>query len=138
MNEINKYNYNVKIERVVDGDTVDVMIDLGFNTHIKRRVRMYGINTPESRTRDLEEKKRGLAAKDRLIEIVNDNKIVMRSWGKGKYGRVLGELFIEEPSELGRTYKDINNILIKEGSAFNTVVIVDSNIVGLSFSSTPP
>ena len=48
-----KYNYGVKIDRVVDGDTLDVMIDLGFNTHIKRRIRMHGINAPESRTRDL-------------------------------------------------------------------------------------
>lgn len=115
--KIDKYNYNVQVSRVVDGDTVDVMIDLGFNTHIKRRVRMYGINTPETRTRDLEEKKRGLAAKARLEELLNNNEIVMRSWGKGKFGRVLGELFIEEPSELGPTYKDINNILIEEGHA---------------------
>lgn len=78
---------------------------------------MYGINTPETRTRDLEEKKRGLAAKARLEELLNNNEIVMRSWGKGKFGRVLGELFIEEPSELGPTYKDINNILIEEGHA---------------------
>lgn len=115
--KIDKYNYNVQVSRVVDGDTVDVMIDLGFNTHIKRRVRMYGINTPETRTRDLEEKKLGLAAKARLEELLYKNKIVMRSWGKGKFGRVLGELFIEEPSELGPTYKDINNILIEEGHA---------------------
>ena len=117
MSKIDKHNYTAKLDRVVAGDTADAMIDLGFNTHIKRRVRMYGINTPESRTRDLEEKKRGLAAKDRLQELVDDNKIVMRSWGKGKYGRVLGELFIEEPSEIGPSYKDINNILIKEGHA---------------------
>lgn len=115
--ELNKYNYDVQVSKVVDGDTVDVMIDLGFNTHIKRRVRMYGINTPETRTRDLKEKEKGLAAKARLKELVDNNKIVMRSWGKGKFGRVLGELFIEETSEIGATYKDINNILVKEGHA---------------------
>ena len=74
-----KYNYGVKIDRVVDGDTLDVMIDLGFNTHIKRRIRMHGINAPESRTRDLEEKARGLASKERLIELLDEDNIVMKS-----------------------------------------------------------
>ena len=64
------YKYNAEIVRVVDGDTVDAMVDLGFKIFKKIRIRLYGINTPETRTRDLEEKKRGLAAKDRLIEIL--------------------------------------------------------------------
>ena len=70
------YEYNAVVDRVVDGDTIDVTIDLGFKVWKKMRVRMEGINTPESRTRDLEEKKRGLAAKDRLKEILlyNSNK----------------------------------------------------------------
>ena len=73
------YEYNAVVERVVDGDTIDVIIDLGFKTWKKVRVRMEGINTPESRTRDLEEKKRGLAAKDRLVEILelNNNECVL-------------------------------------------------------------
>jgi len=107
-----KYNYDVEIKRVVDGDTVDVMIDLGFNTHVKKRVRMYGINAPESRTRDLEEKKKGLAAKERLKEILSSDKIIMKSHGKGKYGRVLGELFVEKDQEIS-----VNNILVREGHA---------------------
>ena len=58
------YHYRIeKIVKVVDGDTVDVIIDLGFHTTVKKRIRLYGINTPETRTRDKEEKKRGLAAK---------------------------------------------------------------------------
>ena len=110
--KLEKYNYDVEVKRVVDGDTVDVMIDLGFNTHIKRRVRMYGINAPESRTRDLEEKKRGLAAKERLKEILASDKIIMKSHGKGKYGRILGELFVEKAQEIS-----VNNMLVREGHA---------------------
>ena len=60
------YKYNAKVTRVVDGDTVDALVDLGFDTWKKVRIRMAGINAPESRTRDLEEKKRGLAARARL------------------------------------------------------------------------
>ena len=66
------YEYNAKTLRVVDGDTVAAMIDLGFDTWKKIRIRMHGINAPESRTRDLEEKKRGLAAKARLTELLED------------------------------------------------------------------
>jgi|TARA_R100001594_G_scaffold27919_3_gene52954 micrococcal nuclease len=108
-----KYNYGVTIDRVVDGDTLDVMIDLGFNTHIKRRIRMYGINAPESRTRDLEEKARGLASKERLIEMLDEDNIVMKSHGKGKFGRVLGELFVKKENE----YISVNDLLVKEGFA---------------------
>ena len=107
------YEYRCKILRVIDGDTVDVDIDLGFGVWLhKERVRLFGIDTPESRTRDLEEKKRGLAAKDRLIEILkaNDNKFVLQSYGVGKYGRCLGELFVET---LGET--SIQQTLINEG-----------------------
>ena len=106
------FRYNAVLDRVIDGDTVDATIDLGFDTWKKTRIRFYGINTPESRTRDLEEKKRGLAAKDRLIEILkaNDNKFVLQSHGVGKYGRCLGELFVET---LGET--SIQQTLINEG-----------------------
>ncbi len=106
------FRYNAILDRVIDGDTVDATIDLGFDTWKKTRIRFYGINTPESRTRDLEEKKRGLAAKDRLIEILkaNDNKFVLQSHGVGKYGRCLGELFVET---LGET--SVQETLINEG-----------------------
>jgi len=106
------FRYNAVLDRVIDGDTVDATIDLGFDTWKKTRIRFYGINTPESRTRDLEEKKRGLAAKDRLIEILkaNDNKFVLQSHGVGKYGRCLGELFVET---LGET--SVQETLINEG-----------------------
>ena len=66
------YKYNAKLIRVIDGDTIDALIDLGFDVWVKKRIRLYGINTPETRTRDLEEKKAGIAAKDRLSEIMQD------------------------------------------------------------------
>ena len=63
------YTYNAKLDRVVDGDTVDATVDLGFDTWKFIRIRLVGINTPESRTRDLEEKVRGLAAKDFVVDM---------------------------------------------------------------------
>ena len=106
------FEYNAVLDRVVDGDTVDATIDLGFDTWKKTRIRFYGINAPESRTRDLEEKKKGLAAKERLIEILkaNDNKFVLKSHGVGKYGRCLGELYVETLGEIS-----VQQTLINEG-----------------------
>ena len=104
------YTYKVdKIVRVVDGDTVDITIDLGFNIHYDARVRMYGINAPESRTRDLEEKKRGLAAKARLAQLLQGEEVtITTSKDKtGKFGRLLGEFFVKGVN--------INEQLIKEG-----------------------
>ena len=89
------YRYKVKVTRVVDGDTVDVDIDLGFGmTYKKQRVRMMGIDTPESRTRDLEEKFYGKASKANLVRILDGKDIELVSHDKGKFGRILGELFI--------------------------------------------
>jgi len=104
------FEYKAKTVRVVDGDTIDAMVDLGFSTFKKIRIRMHGINAPESRTRDLEEKKRGLAAKARLIELLEnvDNEFTLISHGVGKFGRCLGVI---------HTNKDIsiNKQLINEG-----------------------
>jgi micrococcal nuclease len=94
-----KYYYEVEVLRVVDGDTVDVRIDLGFNVWHKCRVRMVGINAPESRTKDLEEKEKGLAAKEwlklRLFGVGDIYSVELQSQGTGKYGRVLGEFYID-------------------------------------------
>ena len=91
------YEYKAKLSRVVDGDTVDAIIDCGFNTFKKERVRLYGIDTPECRTRNKEEKVKGLAAKARLEELIkegkNEFKIKTSIDKKGKFGRLLGELF---------------------------------------------
>tara|TARA_R110002153_G_C12927839_1_gene455627 strand:- start:74 stop:487 length:414 start_codon:yes stop_codon:yes gene_type:complete len=115
-----KYIYKAKLERVVDGDTVDALIDLGFDTWVKKRIRYKGIDTWESRTKDLDEKKLGLAAKDRnkeLLESVSSKPgyFRLRSHGVGKYGRVLGELFIKDTE--GIEY-NINQTLINEGHAY--------------------
>ena len=101
------YEYRCKIVKVIDGDTVDVDIDLGFGmTYKKQRVRMKGIDTPESRTRDLEEKKFGLASKEFLKEQLKDQEIELVSHDKGKFGRILGELFV------GSSAYSINRIMI--------------------------
>ena len=90
------YRYKVSIVKVVDGDTVDVDIDLGFGmSYKKQRVRMLGIDTPESRTRDLVEKKFGKASKKHLKGILEAaESIELVSHDKGKFGRILGDLFI--------------------------------------------
>jgi len=96
-----KYIYRAKLDRVVDGDTIDAMIDVGFDIWVKKRIRYMGIDTWESRTRDLEEKAKGLKAKARnkeLIEKVSSKPgyFRLKSHGVGKYGRVLGEIFIQD------------------------------------------
>ena len=115
-----KYIYRAKLDRVVDGDTVDAMIDVGFDIWVKKRIRYKGLDAWESRTRDLEEKKLGLAAKARnkqLIEEVSDKPgyFRLKSYGLGKYGRVLGELFIMDKD--GKQIC-INDALITEGHAY--------------------
>lgn len=107
------YTYNAKMERVVDGDTVDALVDLGFDTWKKVRIRLMGMNAPESRTRDLDEKKRGLAAKQYLHDLLESNDFIffLKSHGVGKYGRCLGEIFLED-NEVSA-----NQIMINEGHA---------------------
>jgi micrococcal nuclease len=109
------YTYKAKCTRVVDGDTIDATIDLGFDITIKKRIRLAGINAPESRTRDLEEKKLGLAAKDRLIDLLDQGTLQIESKEVGKYGRVLGHLTIF-PDGLDLPI-DINETLVREGHA---------------------
>jgi len=115
-----KYIYKAKLERVIDGDTVDALIDLGFDTWVKKRIRYKGIDTWESRTKDLDEKKLGLAAKDRnkeLLESISSKPgyFRLKSHGVGKYGRVLGDIFIKDIE--GIEY-NVNQTLIDEGHAY--------------------
>ena len=107
------YEYKIeKVIKVVDGDTVDVLIDLGFKTFLKKRIRIYGINTPETRTRDKKEKELGLRAKERVKEILTNNKkLVIKSHGQGKFGRVLGEIYFSEKKV------DLGQLLVSEGHA---------------------
>ncbi len=94
------YEYKCEVTRVVDGDTIDCVLDLGFSILHKCRVRLYGIDTPESRTRDLDEKARGKLASKFLKEAIDNGKeIVLRSElkdSKGKYGRVLGSIVVDD------------------------------------------
>ena len=125
------FEYNGTLVRVLDGDTIDCYIDLGFDLKIKKRVRYMGIDTWESRTRDLEEKKKGLAAKARNKELLEAGTFKIVSYGTGKFGRVLGEIFVSPdavgenaviPESVDRN-KDglvsINDILIAEGHAYD-------------------
>ena len=110
------YEYRTKVVRVVDGDTVDVDIDLGFGVWLrKERVRLYGVDTPESRTRDLEEKKYGLAAKDFLVAKLGDSPVLKTTKdGKGKFGRILGEFLVDDGEG---TVRSVNDWLISEHHA---------------------
>ena len=117
---MDKYIYRGKLERVVDGDTIDALIDVGFDIWVKKRIRYSGIDTWESRTRDLAEKAKGLEAKARnkelLMEVSSKSGYFrLKSYGVGKYGRVLGEIFIEDAE--GKQY-NINETLISEGHAY--------------------
>ena len=115
------YNFRVtEIVKVVDGDTIDVLIDLGFDLYKKERVRIAGVDTPEKRTRDLEEKALGLDAtywmKKQLEDtIAGDEELTIRTelkGGMGKYGRLLGWLYI------GEATVSLNEQMITEGYAW--------------------
>ena len=115
------YNFRVtEINRVVDGDTIDVTIDLGFDLYKKERVRVAGVDTPEKRTRDLEEKELGIDAtnwmKKQLEDTINgDDELTIRtelSGGVGKYGRLLGWLYV------GDADTSLNEQMIVEGYAW--------------------
>ena len=115
------YNFRViKINKVVDGDTIDVTIDLGFDLYKKERVRVAGVDTPEKRTRDLEEKELGIDAtnwvKDKLESAIKgDDDLIIRTeldGGVGKYGRLLGRLYI------GDADVSLNEQMIDEGYAW--------------------
>ena len=115
-----KYIYNAKLDRVVDGDTVDALIDVGFDIWFKKRIRFKGVDTWESRTRNLEEKALGLKAKARtkeLLEKVSSKSGYFRikSYGLGKYGRVLADIFIMDKD--GKQW-NVNETLISEGHAY--------------------
>ena len=113
--KIEKHNYSAKLLRVVDGDTCDALIDLGFDTWVKKRIRFKGVDTWESRTRNKEEKVKGLAAKaytKDLLENSDEGKFVLKSYGVGKYGRVLAELFVKGHEQ------SVNQLLIENGHAY--------------------
>ena len=108
------YEYAIKeVVKVVDGDTIDIVIDLGFNLSKKERVRLAGIDSPESRTKDLEEKELGLESKEFLKRRLEDGKasgLRVKTEKDGKYGRMLGLLFCGETN--------INTEMIYRGYAW--------------------
>ena len=108
------YEYNCKIRRVVDGDTVDVDIDLGFGVvYANQRIRLYGIDTPESRTRDPYEKFFGKMAAKFLEEKLGEQCVIRtRKDGKGKYGRVLGQFLVYD--DVTDSQKTVNDIMIRD------------------------
>jgi micrococcal nuclease len=109
-----KFYYGCTVRRVIDGDTIDVDADLGFDVSIKLRLRFAGSNTPESRTRNLAEKALGLAATARLREILETaDAVEFESHGKGKFGRVLATPYVVHDDE--RT--DVCQLLVREGHA---------------------
>ena len=108
------FSYRVdKVTKIVDGDTIDVMLDLGFDIKYKSRVRLFGIDTPESRTRDKVEKKYGLLSKKFLQEQIKKSKKVTIKTYKGdetgKFGRILGDVFIDG--------KSVNTLMCQKGHA---------------------
>jgi micrococcal nuclease len=117
------YEYKAKLLKVIDGDTVDVDIDLGFGVWLRNeRVRIMGIDTPESRTRNKLEKLFGLAAKKRLKELLNTKDLVLKTFkgrggedAKGKFGRILGDFNVYYHNDDRWTM--VTEIMIKEGHA---------------------
>ena len=109
------YTYFVKsIDRVVDGDTVAISIDLGFDLTKKERVRLAGIDTPETRTKDTKEKELGYEAKEFLeIHLMKASKLTVKTEKDGKYGRMLGWLYKTEEDEVS-----INELMIDKGYAW--------------------
>ena len=100
MSSQNLFHYKAQVERVVDGDTIDVTLDLGFDIQLKGRIRFAGINAPESRTRDAVEKEMGLAAKRYVEDWTSalENKVIIQTTldDKGKYGRILGRILNDD------------------------------------------
>ena len=123
------YDYKCELIRVVDGDTVDLNVNLGFDIWVKKRVRLYGIDAPESRTRDLEEKKLGIAATLALKELLDDAinfhngtiRLESKIYERDKFGRVLGVLHLDTSTEDGTiTSTVINRWMVQEGHANKT------------------
>ena len=109
-----RFYYGCELLRVVDGDTIDIRADLGFDCFMKLRLRFAGINTPESRTRNLEERALGKAATARLVEILESaDSLEFESFGKGKFGRVLATPY----AVIGDERTDVCQMLVREGHA---------------------
>jgi micrococcal nuclease len=109
------YEYKIKkVNKIIDGDTIDIDIDLGFNITISQRVRLAGINAPETKTKDLKEKENGIKSKEWLENKLNTKEqLTIKTEKDDKYGRILGWIYIEE------NQISINNQMIEEGYAIS-------------------
>ena len=134
--KLDSREYEGELIKVLDGDTIDAYIDLGFDLKVKKRIRYMGIDTWESRTRDKDEKVKGLVAKARNKELLEQGVFKIKSFGTGKFGRVLGEIFVS-PDFVGESITEsinnpdsnidlssdgwvsVNDILIEEGHAYD-------------------
>ena len=134
--KLNVREYEAELIKVLDGDTIDCYIDLGFNLKVKTRIRYLGLAPWARRTRDLDEKKKGLAAKARNKELLEAGNFKLKSFGTGKFGRVLGEIFVS-PEYVGDYINEciaspdsgidlsadgwvsVNDVLIEEGHAYD-------------------
>lgn len=143
------YTYKAFIRNIIDGDTIDVDIDLGFGVWIQdQRVRLYGIDTPESRTRDLTEKLFGLAAKNFVIsKLPISSTQVLKTFVngdgdnvRGKFGRILGDFIIEDDKTLvntmiaegyGVVYNGQSKELIREGHLKNRELLIKKGVVSV-------
>lgn len=104
------FQYSARVHEIIDGDTIDVSLDLGFNIQHIIRLRLYGINAPETKTKDLHEKELGLKAKARLSELILSKVVTIKTHKTSdKYGRYLAEIYLDE--------NNINKVLISEGLA---------------------
>lgn len=118
------HEYKIEMVRVVDGDTVDVDIDLGFGVWMrKQRIRLYAIDTPESRTSDSVEKIYGLAAKDFLVKWTNAGGLTLKTFkdGKGKFGRILGEIWMGDQN-INQLLVDNHHAVRYHGQSKNEIV----------------
>lgn len=112
---INDYNYDAKVVRVIDGDTIDCIVDLGFNITIKERFRLYGIDTPETRTKDKVEKIAGFKAKLYVQDKIEGKTVILNIVkGTGKFGRWLAEVHYQD---IAGKYHPLNDELVKFGYA---------------------
>lgn len=112
------YEYKCIVRRVVDGDTVDVDIDLGFDVWLfDQRIRLIGIDAPETRTRDLEEKEQGFRSKsyvDRILDAKQQQTLVSKEY-RGKYGRIIGDFKVYDP--VSDSQKMLTEIMLRDGVA---------------------
>ena len=127
-------DYKAKVTRVLDGDTFDCTIDLGFDIYLKQRCRMMGIDTPESRTRDKEEKYRGLLSKAYLKDLLKKakNSVILRCDDEdetGKFGRVLADVIYitEDGKEININKEMINNFMAVEYKGQSKIEVEDEH-----------